>query len=75
MLAFFHGKAPFRFRPERRLFFSDPEKSYQVQSCYTKQKKDAIEFDDSGKMAYFAVQIENAGKQGAWEPLVSIFIP
>ncbi|MDR2096878.1 MAG: hypothetical protein LBP76_15350, partial [Treponema sp.] len=46
-------------------------------SFYTKRKKDLIEFDfgDSGKTAYFAVQIENDGKQGPWGPLVSALIP
>jgi hypothetical protein len=46
-------------------------------SFYTKRKKDLIEFDfnDSGKTAYFAVQIENEGKKGPWGPLVSAFIP
>jgi hypothetical protein len=46
-------------------------------SFYTKRKKDVIEFDfgDSGKMAYFAVQIENEGKKGPWGPLVSALIP
>jgi hypothetical protein len=36
-----------------------------------------IEFDygDSGKTAYFAVQIENEGKKGTWGPLVSALIP
>jgi hypothetical protein len=36
------------------------------QSFYTKRKKDVIEFEfgDSGKTAYFAVQIENEGKKG-----------
>jgi hypothetical protein len=35
-------------------------------SFFTKRKKDVIEFDfgDSGKTAYFAVQIENEGKKG-----------
>jgi hypothetical protein len=46
-------------------------------SFYTKRKKDVIEFDfgDSGKTAYFAVQIENEGKKGPWGPLVSALIP
>jgi hypothetical protein len=46
-------------------------------SFYTKRKKDVIEFDygDSGKTAYFAVQIENDGKKGSWGPLVSALIP
>jgi hypothetical protein len=46
-------------------------------SFSTKRKKDVIEFDfgDSGKTAYFAVQIENEGKKGPWGPLVSALIP
>ena len=46
-------------------------------SFYTQRKKDLIEFDfgDSGKTAYFAVQIENGGKKGPWGPLVSALIP
>jgi hypothetical protein len=47
-------------------------------SFYTKRKKDVIEFDfgDSGKTAYFAVQVENEGKKGPWGgPLVSALIP
>jgi hypothetical protein len=46
-------------------------------SFYTKRKKDLIEFDfgDSGKTAYFAMQIENEGKKGPWGPLVSALIP
>jgi hypothetical protein len=46
-------------------------------SFYTKRKKDVIdfEFDDSGKTAYFAVQIENEGKKGPWGPLVNALIP
>jgi hypothetical protein len=46
-------------------------------SFYTKRKKDVIDFDfgDSGKTAYFAVQIENEGKKGPWGPLVSALIP
>ena len=37
-------------------------------SFFTKRKNDVIEFEsgDSGKMAYFAVQIENNGKKGPW---------
>ncbi|MDR2053441.1 MAG: hypothetical protein LBP80_08510 [Treponema sp.] len=47
------------------------------QSFFTKRKKDVIEFDfgDSGKTAYFAVQVENDGKKGPWGPLVSALIP
>jgi hypothetical protein len=46
-------------------------------SFYTKRKKDVIEFEfgDSGKTAYFAVQIENDGRKGPWGPLVSALIP
>jgi hypothetical protein len=46
-------------------------------SFYTKRKKDVIGFDfgDSGKTAWFAVQIENEGKKGPWGPLVSALIP
>ena len=48
-----------------------------IKSFYTKRKKDVIpfEFGDSGKTAYFAVQIENEGKKGPWGPLVSALIP
>jgi hypothetical protein len=44
---------------------------------YTKRKKDVIEFGfgDSGKTAWFAVQIENEGRKGPWGPLVSALIP
>jgi hypothetical protein len=37
-------------------------------SFFPKRKKDLIEFafGDSGKTAYFAVQIENEGKKGRW---------
>jgi hypothetical protein len=46
-------------------------------SFFTKRKKDVIEFGfgESGKTAYFAVQIENDGKKGPWGPLVSALIP
>jgi hypothetical protein len=46
-------------------------------SFYTKRKKDLIEFgfDDSGKTAHFAVQIENDGRKGPWGPLVQALIP
>jgi hypothetical protein len=46
-------------------------------SFYTQRKKDVIEFDfgESGKTAYFAVQIENEGKKGPWGSLVSVLIP
>jgi hypothetical protein len=44
-------------------------------SFFTKRKKDVIEFEfgESGKTAYFAVQIENDGKKGLWGPLVSAY--
>jgi hypothetical protein len=46
-------------------------------SFFTKRKKDVIEFDfgDSGKTAWFAVQIENEGKKGPWGPMISALIP
>jgi hypothetical protein len=46
-------------------------------SFYTQRRKDLIEFEfgDSGKTAYFAVQVENGGKKGLWGPLVSALIP
>ena len=46
-------------------------------SFFTKRLKDVIEFDyaDSGKTAYFAVQIENGGKKGSWGTMVSALIP
>jgi hypothetical protein len=46
-------------------------------SFYTQRRKDLIEFDcgDSGKTAYFAVQIETDGKKGPWGPLVSALSP
>ncbi|MDR2445817.1 MAG: hypothetical protein LBD58_00785 [Treponema sp.] len=46
-------------------------------SFYTQRKKDVMEFeyDDSGKTAYFAIQIENGGKKGPWGPLTSALIP
>jgi hypothetical protein len=46
-------------------------------SFYTKRKKDVIEFafNDSGKTAFFAVQIENEGKKGPWGPLTNALIP
>jgi hypothetical protein len=44
------------------------------ESFLTRRKKDMVVFDyeDSGKTAYFAVQVKNAGKKG---PLVSAVIP
>jgi hypothetical protein len=46
-------------------------------SFYTQHCKDRTEFDigDSGKTAYFAVQIENESKKGPWGPLVQALIP
>ncbi|MHB9291278.1 hypothetical protein Holit_00351 [Hollandina sp. SP2] len=46
-------------------------------SFYTRRKKDVVVFDyeDSGKTAYMAVQVENGGKKGPWGPLVSGIIP
>jgi hypothetical protein len=46
-------------------------------SFYTQRRKDLIKFDfeDSGKAAFFAVQVENDGKKGPWRPLVSALIP
>jgi hypothetical protein len=48
-----------------------------MKSFYTKRKKDVIEFEfgDSGKTAWFAVQIENEGRKGPWGPMVSALIP
>jgi hypothetical protein len=47
------------------------------ESFYTKRKKDLLEFpfEDSGKTAYFAVQVENEDKKGPWCPVVSALIP
>jgi hypothetical protein len=46
-------------------------------SFYTQRKKDLIEFpfDESGRVAHFAVQIENGRKTGPWGPIVSALIP
>ena len=48
-----------------------------TKSFFTKRKKDVIEFEfgESGKTAFFAVQIENEGRKGPWGPLVSALIP
>jgi hypothetical protein len=48
-----------------------------AKSFFTKRKKDVMGFDfgDSGKTAWFAVQVENDGKKGKWGPLVSALIP
>jgi hypothetical protein len=48
------------------------------ESFFTKRKNDVVHFkyEDSGKAAYFAVQIENSGgKKGPWGPMVSAVIP
>jgi hypothetical protein len=54
---------------------ADPEDLRK--SFYTQRRKDLIEFGfaDSGKTAWFAVQVENDGKKGPWGPLVSALIP
>jgi hypothetical protein len=46
-------------------------------SFFTKRKKDVIEFqfEDSGKICYMAVQVENEGRKGPWGPIVSALIP
>jgi hypothetical protein len=48
-----------------------------AKSYFTKRRKDVMGFDfeDSGKTAWFAVQVENGGKKGKWGPLVSALIP
>jgi hypothetical protein len=48
-----------------------------TRSFYTQRKKDVIDFDygDSGKTAYTAIQIENAGEKGPWGPMVHAVIP
>ena len=47
------------------------------ESFYTSRKKDLLEFEfgDSGKTAWFAVQIENEGRKGPWGPMISALIP
>jgi hypothetical protein len=54
---------------------ADPEQL--TKSFYTQRRRDLVEFGfgDSGKTAYFAVQVENDGKKGPWGPLVSALIP
>jgi hypothetical protein len=46
-------------------------------SFFTRRKKDVLHFnyEDSGKTAYIAVQIENDGKKGPWGPMISTIIP
>jgi hypothetical protein len=48
-----------------------------TESFYTRRKKDVVVFDyeDSGKTAFLAVQVEHGGKKGPWGPLVSAIIP
>jgi hypothetical protein len=48
-----------------------------TESFYTRRKKDVVEFEyeDSGKTAYMAVQVENGGRKGPWGPLASGIIP
>jgi hypothetical protein len=47
------------------------------ESFYTRRRNDMATFDyeDSGKTAYIAVQVENGGQKGPWGPLVSAIIP
>jgi hypothetical protein len=47
------------------------------ESFFTRRKKDVMVFDyeDSGKTAFIAVQVENDGKKGPWGPLVFALIP
>jgi hypothetical protein len=47
------------------------------ESFFTKRKKDVLKFacEDSGKTAYFSVQVENGSKQGKRGPLGSALIP
>ena len=54
---------------------TDPEQL--PKSFFTKRQKDIIELDygDSGKKLYFAIQIENEGKKGPWGPIVEAIIP
>jgi hypothetical protein len=48
-----------------------------LESFSTRRMKEVMEFDyeDSGKTAYFAVQIENGGKKGSWGTMTSALIP
>jgi hypothetical protein len=55
-----------------------PEKPGKLrESFFTKRNKDIIKFEygDSGKTAYFAVQVENEGKKGPWGPITCALIP
>jgi hypothetical protein len=51
--------------------------SQLTKSFFTHRLKDIIDFDydSSGKMVHFAVQIENDGKKGPWGPISSALIP
>jgi hypothetical protein len=46
-------------------------------SFSTRRKKEVVDFgyESSGKMVYFAVQVENGKLKGPWGPLVSALIP
>jgi hypothetical protein len=54
-----------------------PPRPEDLRKFFTRRKKDVIGFDfgNSGKTAYFAVQVENGGKKGPWGPPVSALIP
>jgi hypothetical protein len=54
---------------------ADPEELNK--SVSTRRMRDVIPFDfgDSGKTAYFAVQVENGEKKGNWGPMASAVIP
>jgi hypothetical protein len=55
-----------------------PERPEELSRSFsTKREEGVVEFDygDSGKKAYFAVQVENGGQKGPWGPLVSALIP
>jgi hypothetical protein len=60
-----HGETPPSYPEELHTLF------------YTKKKRDVIDFDcsDSGKTAWFTVQIDNDGKVGSRGPLSSALIP
>jgi hypothetical protein len=53
------------------------KEAFDTLTAFIKRLKDVIEFEfgESGKTAYFAVQVENDGKKGQWGPLVSALIP
>ncbi|MDR2150430.1 MAG: hypothetical protein LBO67_06375 [Spirochaetaceae bacterium] len=55
-----------------------PTAPEQLTSSFsTQRRKDVIKFDfeDSGKIAFFAIQVENGGKKGPWGPLLNAVIP